>query len=185
MAVSSTARAIGSWDEDGRTWPAAAARPPAPAAGVLARPGRFVAGWMLVAALVVIGSTAYLSLLVHMAIMGRYAGQLAEQLEAERRRGEALEVALARETSPERTETAARLYLAMEKPQRVQMLVMSAPGGLARAGRGDDSAAAPIRTARASRAGSEDGGLFARVRTAVGELLARPVALARQLPQWP
>lgn len=169
------------------------------AAGPLARPGRVVASWMVAVVLVVAGSTAYLSLLVHMAIMGRHAAQLERQLETERRRGEALEVALARETSLAKTEAMARLFLAMEKPKQVRLLVLDRPAGqgLAHAGatdgQGPDTGravtSASVARAKGTSTGSVQAGSerhwLARLGAAVAELASKPVALARQLPPWP
>ncbi len=146
-------------------------------AGPLARPERIVAGWLVAVVLVVAGSTAYLSLLVHMAIMGRQVARLQAELAMERRRGEALEVALARETSPAHTERMARTVLAMERPNRVRVLVLDGPpaAGVAVASR-PAAEAMPTRDAP---------GWAERLGATLVALLHKPVALARQLPSWP
>ena len=172
---------------------------PAVATGPLARPGRVVMGWMVAVALVVAGSTAYLSLLVHMAMMGRYAAELERQLAMERRRGEALEVALARETSPASTEAKARVLLAMDRPKQVRLVVLDKPAGqsLARAdaagsgaasaGSGVGSASvAGVRGTRAVAAQAErERHWLPRLGAMVAGLAGKPIALARQLPSWP
>lgn len=156
--------------------------------GVLDRPGRIVAGWLAAVLVVVAGSSAYLSLLVHMAMMGRQVARLQAELAAERRRAEALEVALARETSPARTEQVARLVLAMERPSHVRLVVLDGPQAPALARSTDAGGAGPGALARAGGgAGRPDGpvGWLTSVRSSLAGLLQKPVALAQQLPSWP
>ena len=146
-------------------------------AGPLARPHRVVAGWLVAVVLVVAGSTAYLSLLVHMAIMGRQVARLQAELAMERRRGEALEVALARETSPASTERMARTVLAMERPDRVRVLVLDGPAA--------SGVAVASRTTVEPAPAPDAPGWAERLGAALAALLQKPVALARQLPAWP
>ncbi|WP_324717894.1 hypothetical protein U7230_06370 [Carboxydochorda subterranea] len=168
------------WEE--RETPA----PAEPAAAVWQRPSRLVAAWMVGVATVVAFSAAYLSLMVRMTLVSRQVESLEQQLAMEKRRGQALEVALARELSPEKTEELARVQLAMVKPKQVRLLpVEPAPAtSEVQLARVHELSLQQVR--RADERGRGPAGLVARVASALGQLLVdKPAALARQLPRWP
>ena len=184
MAASSTARAASC------TGPASAAPIrrgvlPVSPPGARVRPARVVAAWAGLVTLAVAGSSLYLSLLVHTALAWRTLDALTRELERERRRGEQLEVALARALAPSSTEEAARILLAMERPRQVDLVVVSpgpSEGGPAMA-----SAPPSIRAGDRKAFGPARGGpvWVQRARAALADLLGNSMALARRLPQWP
>ncbi len=155
--------------------------------------------WVAAAATVAAGCVGYLAMLVHVMTLGRTLASLEMQLDQERRRGEVLDVALAQALSPEVTEDRARELWAMGRPQQVQVVVVE-PAAVR--GGGLSAAVAPLAPeaghSRLLMAGADylgpggargstgrAQGLWARTRAAVQEWMARPLALARRLPQWP
>ncbi|HEY8498956.1 MAG TPA: hypothetical protein VIK90_06885 [Limnochordales bacterium] len=154
-------------------------------AALSGRPARVVAAWAGLVIVTVMGSSLYLSLLVHTALAWRTLDALTQELERERRRGEQLEVQLARVLAPASTEQAARALLAMDRPRQVDLVVVDARP--AQASGHVSLAALPDRasprTALAPAAGGS--GWVARARAALSELLGNSMALARRLPQWP
>lgn len=168
--------------------------------GRLPASSRILAVWVAAAATVAAACVAYLGVLVHMMTLGRTLASLEQQLEQERRRGELLDVALARALSPETTEGRARELWAMSRPQQVQVVVVEPSpveagsfrvadaGRLARPGE-----AGPLLAAGLHREGPRGlfdrgeapAGIWAKARAVVQEWAARPLALARRLPDWP
>ena len=189
MAVSSTALAASSTTPVAAGAVSAGSVRPGPWAvfppGERVRPARVVAAWAGLVTLVVAASSLYLSLLVHTALAWRTLDALTRELERERRRGEQLEVQLARVLAPSSTEEAARVLLAMERPRQVDLVVV-APGS-EEGGRAVDVASIPVRTGGGKASGSAPGGpgWVQRARAALADLLGGSMALARRLPQWP
>ena len=142
-----------------------------------------VAAWAGLVAVAVAASSLYLSLWVRTALASRTLAALERELEQERRRGEQLEVALARSVGPAATERAARELLAMERPRQVEMVLVDVPPPSEQGrwlARQVGRSGGPV-AAQASGSPSR----WERAWDALAQLWGSSMALARRLPQWP